>query len=308
MIISVVSPVYKAKECLLPLYDRLTQVLRSIQGITDYEIVLVEDCGNDGSWGIIESLAGSDPHVRGVQLSRNFGQHHTITAGVDICKGDWAVIMDCDLQDRPEDIPLLWEKAQEGYDVVNARRGKRQDPLWKRLASRLFHVLLEKLSGLSYDPQVANFRIISRKVIEAYCLMRESSRSFGAQVHWLGFPTAYVEVQHAARHEGVSSYTIRRLVAVGIETIISYSNKPLRLSVGLGLGIFLMSLCISAYLLVRKIFWAIPVDGWTSLMVSMWFLGGIVIANLGIIGLYIGKVYDETRQRPIYVISKRLNC
>lgn len=308
MMISVVSPVYKARACMLPLYERLTQVLSAIPEFTDYEIILVEDCGHDGSWEIIEELARHDSRVRAVQLSRNFGQHHSITAGLDLCKGDWAVVMDCDLQDPPEDILRLWKKAQEGYDVVGGRRSDRQDSRRKILSSAVFHYFFEMLSGLSYDSQLTNFRIVSRKVVDAYRAMRESSRSFGVQIHWLGFETAYIDMKHSARLEGKSSYTFRKLAALALEMIISYSKKPLQISVGIGLVIFLISLCVSAYILIRKIFWAIPIDGWTSLMISVWFLGGMIVANMGVVGLYIGKIYDETRLRPIYVISHRLNC
>ncbi len=306
--ISIIVPVYKAKECLGPLHDRLKQALSSTQGITGYEIILVEDCGRDGSWESIELLASKDPRIRAVQLSRNFGQHQCITAGLELSKGNWAVIMDCDLQDRPEDIPKLWEKAQEGFDVVNARRGKRNDPVWKRAASRIYHFVLQNFSGLSYDPQVANFRIINRKVINAYLSMHENFRSFGAQVHWLGFPTAYVEIKHDGRHGGKSSYTLRKLVAMAVDTITAFSNKPLLVSAGVGFFIFLASICFSLYLVIRKVVWSVPIEGWASLMVSLWFLGGMIIANLGIVGLYIGKIYDETRHRPVYVISKRVNC
>jgi len=308
VIISIVIPVYKARDCLEPLYERLTQAMSTISELTDYQIILVEDCGYDGSWEIIDLLASKDSHVIGAQLSRNFGQHHAITAGLELSKGDWVVVMDCDLQDRPEDIVLLWGKAQEGFDVVCARRGKRKDPYLKRITSRIFHYFFELLSGLSYDPEVANFRIINKSVIDAYHSMGERTRSFGAQIHWLGFPTAYVDVQHDARHEGKSSYTIRKLIALAMDNIISYSNKPLRISVGIGLTIFLASIGVSLNLIVRKLLLFIPVDGWVSLMVSLWFLGGMIIANLGILGLYIGKIYDETRQRPIYVIAKRINC
>lgn len=306
--LSIIIPVYKGRDCLFPLYERLTQVLTSVSDIINYEIILVEDCGHDGSWQIIESLASNDTHIIGAQLSRNFGQHHCITAGLELSTGNWAIVMDCDLQDRPEDIPLLWEKAKEGFDVVSARRGQRRDPYWKRLTSRIYHFFLEQLSGLSYDPEVANFRIINRKVIDAYLTMRENSRSFGAQVQWLGFSTSYVDVKHDNRHSGKSTYTLTKLVSMAIDTMISFSNKPLRISVGIGLFIFLASLCVSLYLIIRKMLWSIPVEGWVSLMVSLWFLGGVIIANLGIVGLYIGKIYDETRRRPIYVISKRINC
>jgi dolichol-phosphate mannosyltransferase len=307
MKLSVIIPVYRCRDCLWTLHERLRAVLSDLPGSTGYEIVLIEDCGGDGSWEVIEAIAHSDPNVVGLKLSRNFGQHHAISAGLDCCTGDWAVVMDCDLQDPPEDIRLLWEKAQEGFDVVNGRRHQRQDRLWKRTTSRTYHFLLEWLSGLSYDPSVANFRIVSRSVIDALKTMRESTRSFGAQTQWLGFRTAYVDISHGARFAGQSSYTFRKLVKMAFETAISYSNKPLKISVGLGLTLAFFSFVTAIFYLVRALFWRIPVEGWASLMVSLWFIGGIVIANIGIVGLYIGKIYDEVRHRPIYVVAKSLN-
>jgi glycosyltransferase involved in cell wall biosynthesis len=306
MILSVIIPVYHCEDCLILLYERIVQTVNVLSGITDYEIIFVEDCGQDGSWEVIETLAKRDVHVHGIQFSRNFGQHHSITAGIELCKGDWAVVMDCDLQDRPEDIANLWQKVQEGYDIVNARRQKRQDSWWRKMTSRLYHIIFEWLCGLSYDPQVANFRIISRKVISAYNSMQESSRAFGAQIQWLGFPTGYIDVQHETRHEGESAYTFKKLLYLAVEVITSYSNKPLKLSIGLGFTISFFSAIGLIWIMIRT-FGGMPVEGWASLMVSIWFLGGIIIANLGIIGLYLGKIYDETRKRPIYVISKRVN-
>lgn len=308
MMLSIISPVYRSKASLVRLYEEVTALVGMLPGLTDYEIILVEDCGGDGSWEVLEELAARDRHVRAVQLSRNFGQHHAITAGMDLCRGDWAVVMDCDLQDRPSDIALLWAKAQEGYDVVNARRQDRKDGLFKRFASFLFHRIFEWLSGLSYDPKVANFRIMHRNVLNAYADMRESVRSLGAQVHWLGFRTGYVDVQHAERAEGSSSYSFAKLLGLAVDTAVSYSIKPLRLSVGIGLSIAATSAAVSLWFFVRSLVWKIPVEGWSSLMVSMWFLGGVIIANLGVIGIYLGKVYDESRRRPIYVIAKRVNC
>ena len=176
---------------------------------------------------LITELSAADPHIHGIKLSRNFGQHHAITAGLDHCRGEWVVVMDCDLQDRPEDIPRLWAKSQEGFDVVCARRGHRHDPLWKRCTSWLFHCALEWLSGLHYDPQVANFRIVSRRVVTACGSMREAARGFGIQVHWLGFPTAFVDVReivardlrHSAWHEAVRQFIAALAARAHIEGI-----------------------------------------------------------------------------------------
>jgi polyisoprenyl-phosphate glycosyltransferase len=251
MILSIIIPVYHCEACLARLHERIIQTLNTLNKITDYEIIFVEDYGLDGSWETIEILAKQDAHVRGIQFSRNFGQHHSITAGIELCKGDWAVVMDCDLQDRPEDIALLWKKAQAGYDIVNARRQQRQDSWWRKMTSRLYHILFEWLCGLSYDPQVANFRIISRKVITAYNSMQESSRAFGAQIQWLGFPTGYIDVQHETRYEGKSAYTFKRLLYLAVEVITAYSNKPLKLSIGLGIAISFCAAIASIWIMIR---------------------------------------------------------
>jgi len=180
--LSVVIPVYKAEKYLHELYTRLKESLEIISD--DFEIVLVEDCGGDHSWEIIQELAKQDPRVKGIQFSRNFGQHYGITAGLDHCNGDWVVVMDCDLQDRPEEIPRLYQKAQEGYDVVLARRGKRKDPLLRQLTSYLFYKVFNYFTELEYDGEVGNFRIISRRVVENFRLMRENLRFFGGIIDW----------------------------------------------------------------------------------------------------------------------------
>lgn len=174
--LSVVIPVYKAENCLGELYRRLKASLESVS--PDFEVVLVEDCGGDNSWQMIERLAATDPRVRGIQFSRNFGQHYGITAGLDHCHGDWVVVMDCDLQDRPEEIPRLYAKAQEGYDIVLARRGVRQDPLLKRITSWLFYKIFSYLADIEYDGDSGNFRIMSRKVVTNFRRMREQLRLY----------------------------------------------------------------------------------------------------------------------------------
>ena len=306
--LSVITPVYLSMNSLIPLYEKVTETVSCLSDFTDYEIIMVEDCGGDDSWEVIEQLASKDPHVKGVTLSRNFGQHHAITAGLDLCNGDWVVVMDCDLQDDPSAIAKLWQKAKEGYEVVNVRRQKRKDSLVKRVRSRVYHAILDWLSGMSYDPQVANYRMMSRKVVDAYITMRESTRAMGLQIHWLGFSTDSIEIPHSVRHEGKSSYTLKKLIALAFDVAVSYSNKPLYISIAFGLIISLTSLVISLWFFIRFYLWHIPVTGWTSLMVSIWFLSGVIMANMGILGIYIGKVYNETKSRPIYAIAKRVNC
>jgi len=304
--VSVVIPVYKAENCLDELYLRLKAALESIT--PQFEIVLVEDCGGDNSWQVIERLAAADPRVRGIQFSRNFGQHYGITAGLDNCDGDWVVVMDCDLQDRPEEIPRLYAKAQEGFDIVLAGRGVRQDPPLKRITSWLFYKIFSYLADIEYDGDSGNFRIMSRKVVENFNRMREQLRFFGGLVQWMGFPTAKLEVEHAERFEGRSTYTFAKLWKLASETIIAYSDKPLRLSVRLG---FLMAICsflYGTYILGHALLYGSSIPGWSSLIISLYFIGGIIISILGIIGIYLGKTFDESKKRPLYIVSRTTLC
>lgn len=300
--LSVVIPVYKAEQCLDELYQRLKTALESIS--PNFEIVLVEDCGGDNSWGVIERLAAADPRVHGIQFSRNFGQHYGITAGLDHCHGDWVVVMDCDLQDRPEEIPRLYAKAQEGYDVVLARRGARQDPLLKRITSWLFYKTFSYLADIEYDGESGNFRVMSRKVVANFRRMGEQLRFFGGLVQWMGFPTASIEVEHAERFEGKSTYTFAKLWKLASETIIAHSDKPLRLAVRFGFLMAFFSFCYGAYILGSALFYSSPIPGWSSLIVSLYFIGGIIIGILGILGIYLGKTFDESKKRPLYIIRR----
>lgn len=301
--ISVVIPVYKAEGCLQELYNRLTSSLETIT--KDYEIILIEDCGGDRSWEMIVKLAETDRRIKGVQFSRNFGQHYGITAGIDLSDGDWTIVMDCDLQDRPEEISRLFLKAQEGFDIVLARRGKRKDRLLKRLTSALFYRLFRYLSGMNYDAEVGNFRIMSRAVVDNLKNMREHSRFFGGLVDWLGFPTASITVTHAQRHEGESSYNYRKLFNLASDAIIAYSDKPLRLAIKIGFLMSSFAFAFGMYILFRVLYYGAPVAGWSSLIVSIYFTSGIIIGILGVIGVYLGKTFDEAKGRPLYVVRRR---
>jgi len=300
--ISVVTPVYRAEGCLEELYRRLVAAL---SGITqDFEIIMVEDCGGDRSWEIINELARKDPRVKGIQFSRNFGQHYGITAGLDHCDGDWVVVMDCDLQDRPEEIPRLHAKAREGYEVVIARRAQSGGPPSRSLTSWLFYKLFSWLADMEYDGQAGNYRMISRKVVARLRQMREQLRFFGALLNWMGFPTATIDVQHDGRHEGRSTYTPAKLWRLASETIIAYSDKPLRLAVRFGFVLAALAFLYGIYIVVQAALYGSPITGWASLIVSIYFIGGVIIAILGVIGIYLGKTFDEAKKRPLYIVMQ----
>ena len=301
-LISVVIPVYKAEKMLDELYRRLKLALETVT--TEFEIVLVEDCGGDDSWGVIERLAAADARVHGLQFSRNFGQHYGITAGLDHCSGQWVVVMDCDLQDQPEEIPRLYAKAQEGFDVVLALRGPRKDPLLKRFTSWLFYRLFSYLADLDVDGDSGNFRIMSRRVVANFARMREQLRFFGGHVQWMGFPTASVQIQHSERFEGQSTYTFRKLLKLATDTIIAYSDKPLRIAVRAGFAMAAVSFGFGSYIFGRAIWHGSAIPGWSSLIVSLYFIGGLIIGILGIIGVYLGKTFDESKKRPLYIVRR----
>lgn len=300
-LISVVSPVYGCKNCLYELYSRLKETLEKIT--TDFEIILVNDASPDNAWETIVELAQKDSRVKGINFSRNFGQHYAITAGLEHCSGEWVVVMDCDLQDQPEEIIKFHNKLKENYDVVFGRRMNRKDKLFKRFLSKSFYKLFDLLTENVSDNSIANFGIYSRQVIQNYLMLTEKIRLFPLLIKWLGFKIGFVEIEHAKRACGRSSYNVFKLINLAMNAIISLTNKPLKISIKFGFFMSSFSMFYLIYLVVRKFSLDIPM-GWTSIMVSIFFVGGLIFANLGLIGLYLGKIYDEVKNRPIFIIKE----
>jgi dolichol-phosphate mannosyltransferase len=300
--ISIVSPVYRGENLVAELVRRIHQSVSTIT--THYEIILVEDCGPDHSWEKIVALAKTDFKVKGFQLSRNFGQHYAITCGLDQSKGEWVVVMDCDLQDRPEEIVFLYQKALEGYDVVLAKRNQRQDAFLKKFFSKFFYRTLGYLTGSAMDEQVANFGIYHRKVIHAVCELRESIRYFPTMIQWVGFKQTAISVTHSAREEGTSSYNFKRLLNLALDIILAYSDKPIRLMIKLGVLISLISFVMGFYFTIQYFLGNVTVPGYTSLILSIWFFSGLLLILVGVVGLYVGKTFEGVKKRPIYLIQK----
>lgn len=301
--LSIISPVYRTEE----LVEELVRRIHASVGLftQDYEIILVDDRSPDGAWAHIRAEVARDPRVHGLRLSRNFGQHQAITAGLDRCRGEWVVVLDCDLQDRPEEIPALFAHAQRGYDLVLAQRTDRQDSWSKKLLSRLFYRLLSYLTETPQDPAVANFGIYHRKVIAAVLAMRESIRYFPTMVRWVGFRTGYLPVQHAGRGAGRSSYGLSQRLHQGLEILMAYSDKPLRLTVKLGLILSGGAFLFVPITLVRYWIGSIYQPGYTSLIISIWFFSGLLLSVLGMVGLYIGKTFEQVKNRPIYLVDEQ---
>jgi len=265
---------------------------------------MVDDASPDGSWALIERLAKEDDNIKGVLLSRNFGQHNAIGAGLNYAIGDQIVIMDCDLQDDPEGIINLYNKLLEGFDYVAARRINRQDNFFRNTASYLFSKMFNFLADFEHDHTVANFGIYSKQVIDNYKLIKEKVRPLSTITRWMGFRGITIDVQHSARYQGNSSYTLKKLLKWAIASLVTYTNKPLIFSIKLGGGLASLSFLYGAFITVRYFLHGIPVEGWTSLIVSIYFLGGLILSQLGILGLYIARIFDEVKGRPLYLVSK----
>lgn len=302
--ISVVSPVFRAEDCVEELHARLVAVLEEM-GET-FEIVLVDDCSPDGSWKLIEALSARDGRVRGLQLSRNFGQHHAVTAGLAASRGEWVVVMDCDLQDRPEEIPRLFRCAiEEGHLCVMGRRARRRDNPFKRVQSWAFYKLFSYLTEMRYDGAVSNFSIASRQVIDDVLAMGESVRYYPGFLFWLGYTTGFVDVRHDPRFAGETSYSFRKLWKHSQSIILAHSTKPLRVCVGMGFTLSFASVLAGFFYLAWVLYYGSSVTGWASLIISIYFSTGAIIFTLGIVGLYVGRIFTEVKGRPLFVVRRR---
>jgi glycosyltransferase involved in cell wall biosynthesis len=300
--LSVVSPVYRAERLVERLVSSLSDVLHECVG--RYEIILVEDGSSDGSWNAIEEQCRHNRSVIGVRLSRNFGQHYAISAGLSRARGKRVIVMDCDLQDRPSEIPRLLAKADEGHDVVLARRATRRDGLLKRMSSRIFYGVLSWLTGVKQDPAVANFGVYSDKVIAAINSMPETIRYFPTMVRWVGFQTAVVDVEHSERAEGKTSYSLRKLLNLALDICLAYSDKPLRIVVGTGFVVSFIGFVLATVTVVQALRGQIEVLGYASLIVSLWILAGLIIFIVGVVGLYVGKAFEGIKRRPAFIVAE----
>lgn len=305
MDISVVIPIYGCRDALYELYARLSNTLKKITD--DYEIILVNDACPQGSWDVITDICKNDDRVKGLNFSRNFGQHRAILAGLDNCCGDAVVVMDCDLQDRPEHIEKMYSKLSEGYDIVWARRINRKDTTGVKFLSKLFYRVCNLFTDSSIDANLCNYSIARSYVIKEQCKMRENCRDFSVFQQWLGFNSTYLDMEGDERASGKSSYSFIKKFKLALEIITSQSNRLLYMSVICGIVFVLISIVIVIYYLINYFVFGNVVEGWTSLLISIYLVGGMIMMFLGIIGLYIGKIFDETKGRPLYVIKDRLN-
>ena len=299
-LISVVVPVYRSEESLKELTQRL---IVSIERITpSFEVILVDDGSPDNCWNVILEISEKEPRFTGLRLSRNFGQHPAITAGLEHCSGEWVVVMDCDLQDLPEEIPNLYNKALEGFEQVVGVRFNRQDPMLKKISSQLYLRLLSRLVGVPMNTSVGNFGIYSRRVIDVITSLGEKGRTFGLLALWAGFSRYELEVEHGARPYGESSYSLRALFRLAFLGIVNHSDKPLKLTLKFGALLSAASLLFGIWTSVRQVVWGQSPEGWASIAALVAFSTGVITAAIGVLGLYIGHIFAEVKNRPTSIV------
>jgi polyisoprenyl-phosphate glycosyltransferase len=298
--LSVVVAVYGCRNCLKSLHERLGASIAPIT--SSFELIFVDDRSPDGSWEVIAELAAKDPAVKAYRLSRNFGQHAAITAGLAQSKGHWTVVMDCDLQEPPEEIPRLYAKAQEGYDIVHGARRKRKHSWFRRSASRAYRrLMLESKAEREYS----TLSMISRKVVNSFLNVRDKDREYLLVLDWLGYSHAVVEFEHDERPEGLSSYTFRRLASVALDGFFFRTTALLRWIVFAGFVVALGGFGLAAYDVYS--FYAFgSLAGYTSLTVLLLLLSGVILISLGVVGLYVGRIFDQVKDRPLFILDQQI--
>lgn len=306
-LISVISPVYGAE---LTINELIKQIINTLEKITtNYEIVLIDDCGPDNSWELIKQNCLLNKKIKGIKLSRNFGQHFAITAGIDNASGDYLVILDCDLQDDPKYIEDMYEKVQEGYEIVYTLKKTRKHSFLKNITAKLFNTVFNYLveSPLTKtNGNVGAYSMISRKVAEAFKSYNDYQRHYLMVLRWLGFKNCYITIEHKERFAGKSSYNLSKLVKHAINGITSQSDKLLRIFVTLGLGISAIAF-ISILIIIFLYFTHGFLSGWASTLVVLLFSTGMILTGIGVLGIYLGKTFEQTKNRPKYVIDTKLN-
>jgi len=302
--VAVIGPVYNEAEVLPEFWRRLEAVM---QDCSDYRFhaVFVDDGSRDTSFAILQQIAAQDERLSAIRFSRNFGKEAAMTAGIDYADADWTVIIDADLQDPPELIPQMLRRAGEGYDVVLAHRTSRHGESWhKQFFSHLFYRLMGVLNpGFHLPTDTGDYRVMSRRAIAALARLRESNRFMKGIFAWIGFPTSEVAYERDPRYSGTSKFDFLKLLNHAIDGITSFSTMPLRIATYLGLVVSLLAFTYGIAIVIRTALYGDPVAGFPTLIASILFLGGVQLLCIGIIGEYVGRIYGEAKQRPLYLVE-----
>ncbi len=299
-VISIVLPVFDEEENLAPLYERLSAVMVGLN--LTYEIIFVDDGSRDNGPGWLRAVADSDSQVVFIELARNFGHQVAISAGLDYARGQGVIIMDADLQDPPEVLPNFIKKWQEGYEVVYAVRAKRKEGRLLRLAYAAFYRLLRVVSSIEIPLDAGDFCILDRKVVDVLVNMPERNRFLRGIRSWVGLNQVGLVYERDSRHAGRPKYTFNRLLYLALDGLVSFSYIPLRVITFLGFGVSLMSILLALFYTIKKLTTGLNPPGFATLVVSIFFLAGIQLVTIGVIGEYVGRIFEEVKRRPLYVV------
>ena len=300
--LSVVIPVFNEEENITVLHSRLTAVLEDTH--IDYEIIFVDDGSNDNSLNQLQNLSVKDKRVLVVELARNFGHQVSITAGLDFARGQAVAVMDADLQDPPEALPEFIAKWRKGYDVIYAIREQRKEKWLKRSSYALFYRLLRRVANIDIPLDSGDFCVMDRRVVELLKSMPERSRFIRGIRSWVGLNQVGLPFERHARYAGQSKYTIRRLVLLALDGLISFSYVPLRFISFLGISVSCLSIFLAVFYFVKKLLYGLSPPGFATLVVSIFFLAGIQLVTMGVIGEYVGRIFEEAKRRPLYVLRR----
>jgi polyisoprenyl-phosphate glycosyltransferase len=302
--ISIVSPVYQSSGNITELINR---IMSEVSQITErFEIVLVEDGSSDESWNEILINCKLSNRVKGIRLSRNFGQHYAVTAGLKYAQGEKIVIMDCDLQDDPAAIKLLYLSSQQGNEIVFTRRMNRKQSFFKELSAKIYNLLFLFFSNQNYDANTGSMVLFSARVKLIFLELKDKDRLYVQLLKWIGFKQVYIPVAHQPRFSGRSSYNFGKLIHLAVQGWTSHSDKLLRLSIYGGFTISLSTFLISLYIVIRYILYGFQ-PGWPSLFIAILFSTGLILMSIGIVGIYIGKIFEQTKDRPLYIVDEKIN-
>jgi polyisoprenyl-phosphate glycosyltransferase len=305
--LSVVVPVYGCEGCIRMLHERLTETLDGMA--LEYELVFVDDGSRDRGWQAIAELAERDPHLVALKLSRNFGQHAALTAGLTETSGDWVVVMDCDLQHPPEEIPRLYRTALEGFGIVFTRRRGGGHSWFRKTASRAYFSLMNFVLATDIRSDFSNFSIMSRQVVDEFLRVRDRDRQYLMILHWLGFRSTAIEFQHADRYAGTSTYSLSLLVRFALDGLFFQTTLLLRWIVYVGFAVSAGGAGLAVFFVVKYfVSQPFPYPGWTSLVVLLLLIGGFIIVTIGVTALYVGKIFSQVKERPLYIIETRLKA
>ena len=304
MDLSVIIPSYNEERNVGIMHERLTKTLSEI---TDsYEMIFVNDCSKDQTLLRIKELAEKDSHVKYLSFSRNFGHQIAVSAGLDFCTGEAVVIIDGDLQDPPELISQMYERYKEGYKVVYAKRKTREGETWfKKATAKIFYRLLASMTSIDIPVDVGDFRLIDRVIVEHLRNMPEKSKYIRGQIAWIGYKQTFVEYHRDARLYGTTNYPLKKMLRFALDGITAFSDKPLKIASGLGIFSAIVSLLALVYALVSHFCFHTTITGWTSLILSVLFIGGVQLITIGIIGEYIARINNDVRNRPLYILDEK---